>query len=133
MEFELLDFDDWGRFTLRGLLLVVALTVVAFVGITAVFGIHGLLTQPQFGSSTTAIVAQPRSPSQWFGLAALFGVMGAMATFVVGLAGLGLAAFLIVLGKAAEAREVMHTSTAHLAIKQRRRAEKIVKGGENAT
>ena len=75
MNISLFDFDDWGAFARRGLLIVVVSALGVFVVATLVLWIHGVWSEPTLSPTTTSIIAQPRTASEWFGLALVTGTL----------------------------------------------------------
>lgn len=133
MTADLFDFDDWGTFLLRGLLVVGAVALTVFVVVTLAFWVHGLVAQPVFSRTTAVVVAQPQTSLEWLGHALVLGAVCAVGAVVLGLFVLGLGAVLAVFGQGMEARQVSNLSIAEISAQARRAAEAGIRGGPDAS
>lgn len=132
MSMDLFEIDDAAKFAWRGLLVVGAVTVAVFTVVTLVFWVHGMVAQPVFSPTSTAIVGQPRSSSEWLVVALLLGAIAASGAIVLGLLVLGLVVTLAVALKGLEARRVSSLSVEKLSLRARLAAEDSIRRRGNA-
>lgn len=133
MNTDLFEFDDWGTFIWRGLLIVGAVALGVFVVVTLGSWLHNVISEPVLSRTTTAIFTQPRTASEWLTLSLVLGVFFGLGALALGSLVLCIGAVLAILGQGLEARRVCTIPIADLSSQARRAADSGIRGGDSAT